>query len=487
MDRDDPSRRAARTAPTGRSAATQAKDRLRHSFQHQTVRLVRELGAMIGAGPAAAINDTLGFELDRVARTAQTFGLTSIAAAATRAADAVARGDGAAQIAELAATCRRDGLTTRFPPIVVIAPAATMQRLQAELAQISDVVLCFPTLEAARAAGIAERPQALVVPASSAYKLDSEERSYPLFTHGADHDAARRAAIALDAVACLGEHWELRQLLAHARTLASHQLDGTPRVLLDASSEAGVTAALTDAGVDVVARDLTADPARAVAEVTADAVVVPARAGDVVRHLRVHPEVWNTPIIAIGPEPDAARAGADAHLPDAASPLLSALLVERRLRRTGIDPLTGLANRADGLAALDRLILDARRHHTSGVVAIVEIDGPTVARSAPHHGLAARALANTLRTGVRGSDVLARVGGGTFLVALPGAPLAAARRRLADLRQAFLTYGVHDARMVPVGFSAGVSDFDDGTHGLLQRAEDALERVRAQDARGGIG
>ena len=100
------------------------------------------------------------------------------------------------------------------------------------------------------------------------------------------------------------------------------------------------------------------------------------------------------------------------------------------------------------------------------------------------HGHAAgdmvlRKFASVLRTTLRGSDLVARLGGEEFAVLLPETPIENARIKLESIREALrnTTVTLPSGATVRVTFSAGIAAWpDDGTAvlKLLQVADDRL-------------
>lgn len=483
MDRAEDSRRASR-------------DRLRAGFQYQAIRQLRDLGTLFETPPSGPVRETIAFELERMATIAKSFAMPEVETAARDASIAIAGGAGRERLAQLGAVFRSVGMATRFPPIVVVAQSQHQARLQAEAQRMVEPVLFLPSLDATRTAIVGERPQAMVVPAMSLTNLTPEERRLDIFAYGPDDTGGRKAAIAFGALGYLDERWELRHIIERVRTRTANQLDGPPRILLDtAISHLDVVAgALGGAGIEVATADVTNHTIRSVKDASADLVVVASGASDAVKLLRAHHQLGTLMIAAVGSGSEALHAGADLHVAGGKDPI-DALVVavhRARERRVAQDPLAGVSSRAEGLGLLDRMIAEARRGASAGTIAIVELDDADAAPGGPTRGSAAQAyalrvLGRTLRGGLRVTDVVARIGGGTYVVGMSGAPSAAARRRLGDLRQAFLALAGRDERLGPFGFSAGVADLEDGLDGVLHRTEDALERIRATNARGGIG
>jgi len=102
------------------------------------------------------------------------------------------------------------------------------------------------------------------------------------------------------------------------------------------------------------------------------------------------------------------------------------------------DPLTGLPNRRVFFERVAEGLRLAERDSAALSVAIIDANG--LKQLNDEHGHAAgdaalRRIGEILSAGVRGNDLVARIGGDEFAVVFPGAPLLAAERimrRLAD-------------------------------------------------------
>ncbi|MCB2078736.1 MAG: diguanylate cyclase [Novosphingobium sp.] len=155
----------------------------------------------------------------------------------------------------------------------------------------------------------------------------------------------------------------------------------------------------------------------------------------------------------------------------------------RRLANT--DALTGVANRRELNAALERAISAARRNGEQLAFAIFDIDhfkrvndgfghpaGDEVIRQT-----AARALVS-----MRGCDVVGRLGGEEFAIVLPGAGLSEAYAVCERLRQSVLEWPVEleDGRSVTVTISTGVAGLlpGDTAELLTARADQALYEAK---------
>jgi len=107
-------------------------------------------------------------------------------------------------------------------------------------------------------------------------------------------------------------------------------------------------------------------------------------------------------------------------------------LVERSLR----DPLTGLFNRRRFDSALAREVARAGRYDRPLSVLLIDLDGFKAVNDTHGHAAGDRVLAHVsrlLRASVRGSDVVARIGGDEFAILLPETDQTAADEVAAKL------------------------------------------------------
>lgn len=164
--------------------------------------------------------------------------------------------------------------------------------------------------------------------------------------------------------------------------------------------------------------------------------------------------------------------------------LLGSVIVERArvLRLSGIrDPLTKLANRSYFYDRFEQEIRRAARNKRPTSVAMIDIDHFKHINDDYGHAagdLVLQRVASALRKSMRGSDLVARLGGEEFSILLPDTPLDAARSKLESMRAMLKSERIeigNDAA-VQVTISAGVSAWpDDGT--------DATSLLEAADAR----
>jgi two-component system cell cycle response regulator len=100
------------------------------------------------------------------------------------------------------------------------------------------------------------------------------------------------------------------------------------------------------------------------------------------------------------------------------------------LRLAMIDPLTGLHNRRYALPQLEAIALKAAEEGAAFAVMIVDLDRFKLVNDRHGHGAGDQVLVEVSRrltANLREDDLLARIGGEEFLVALPGAGMPLAR------------------------------------------------------------
>ncbi len=157
---------------------------------------------------------------------------------------------------------------------------------------------------------------------------------------------------------------------------------------------------------------------------------------------------------------------------------LANLTLRESLRHQSVsDPLTGLFNRRHMEDRLSREIARAGRAGQPVGIVAVDVDRFKVVNDTLGHGAGdevLRVVARTLEEGVRGADVVCRLGGDEFIVVLPGSPLEVARQRAEALRTA-VSERTTDGTGPAVTLSLGVAVFPDhgGTAEAVLGAADA--------------
>jgi diguanylate cyclase (GGDEF)-like protein len=164
---------------------------------------------------------------------------------------------------------------------------------------------------------------------------------------------------------------------------------------------------------------------------------------------------------------------------------LAAVIVDRAqvLRLSGIrDPLTKLANRGYFHERAHQELMRTARTGRPSTIAMLDIDHFKAVNDAHGHAagdIVLRKFASVLRTTMRASDLVARLGGEEFALLLPETSLENARIKLESIRETLSDTAITlpTGATVRVTFSAGIAAWpDDGTavFKLLQVADDRL-------------
>lgn len=157
--------------------------------------------------------------------------------------------------------------------------------------------------------------------------------------------------------------------------------------------------------------------------------------------------------------------------------------LDKMTRLATIDDLTGLLNRRAFFDETERLRKLVLRREGSLCVAIIDIDH--FKRVNDDHGHAAgdavlKAVAKTLREGLRDSDLVGRIGGEEFAIAMPFTRLQDAIGRLQQLRQGVALQKAVDG--IRVTLSGGIGELcadEETVVQALKRADGALYRAKA--------
>lgn len=145
--------------------------------------------------------------------------------------------------------------------------------------------------------------------------------------------------------------------------------------------------------------------------------------------------------------------------------------------KAAFDELTGVMRRAAGLAALDREVSRARRQKSPLAVAFIDVDGLKETNDKRGHKAGddlLRSLAASLKSGLRGQDLVVRYGGDEFVCVLPDTVADAARAKLSWIQT--------EAEKADFGFSSGVAQLErsDDLVSLLARADQEMYAVKSR-------
>jgi diguanylate cyclase (GGDEF)-like protein len=160
--------------------------------------------------------------------------------------------------------------------------------------------------------------------------------------------------------------------------------------------------------------------------------------------------------------------------------------LEKELRQLATtDGLTGALNRSAFLAAGERAMERARQFDHSLVVLMLDVDHFKAVNDRYGHAggdLALRHLVATLRSGIRDSDLLGRLGGEEFGIVLPAASPAVAGELAERLRtRVEASRPPFGERVIEMTISVGLSmrlDADRSIEQIIARADAALYQAK---------
>lgn len=149
------------------------------------------------------------------------------------------------------------------------------------------------------------------------------------------------------------------------------------------------------------------------------------------------------------------------------------------------DSLINLPNRRGFMRELERLIARVDRYGIDGAMLFVDLDGLKMINDTFGHRAGDEALiqvANLLASGVRNSDVVARIGGDEFGILLESSDENAAQETAARLiDQISACEFLHDGEPLPLSVAIGVGMIDalDTPDLVMERADEAMYRRKA--------
>ena len=170
----------------------------------------------------------------------------------------------------------------------------------------------------------------------------------------------------------------------------------------------------------------------------------------------------------------------------------NAILFQRTEQLTITDDLTRLFNSRYLNLYLGREIKRCKRHGIPLSVIFLDLDGFKSINDQYGHLAGSGTLTEVgkiLAQGVRESDILARYGGDEFVVVLPETPAAGALVIAERLRRAIEEHPFLEAQGLSARISAsfGIASYPDHAltpEGLIQKADQAMYRVKERDKNG---
>ena len=149
------------------------------------------------------------------------------------------------------------------------------------------------------------------------------------------------------------------------------------------------------------------------------------------------------------------------------------------------DSLIDLPNRRGFLRELERLIARVSRYDAKGAMLYVDVDGLKAINDSFGHRAGDEALiqvAGLLASGVRKSDVCARIGGDEFAILLENADEASAHETAARLiDQIACCELMHDGNELPLSVAIGVAliESSDTAERVMVRPDEEMYRRKA--------
>ena len=149
------------------------------------------------------------------------------------------------------------------------------------------------------------------------------------------------------------------------------------------------------------------------------------------------------------------------------------------------DSLIDLPNRRGFLRELERLIARVSRYDAKGAMLYVDVDGLKAINDSFGHRAGDEALiqvAGLLASGVRKSDVCARIGGDEFAILLENADEASAHETAARLiDQIACCELMHDGNELPLSVAIGgaLIESSDTAESVMARADEEMYRRKA--------
>ncbi|MEQ1501956.1 MAG: diguanylate cyclase [Myxococcota bacterium] len=501
---------------TGKPRRRSGNERYRQGFLSQAATELREFALLLTEEPDA--QESVAFELHRLAETADALELPTISRAAIDAAEELEQsGVGLRALRRVANAIRHTGGRLRFGPVCLVGITGDQAReLEEDAALCCEPVYLFDDL-AAFAGGLhTEQPTAVVLPAEATEAVAQlvQRENFPVLVHGPS-GAWEQHAAAMSA----GAHGYLPHpfRLADVTRLARWRNQPREEALFDGSAGGAfggdvvvvgdpdaardeLVAALVQASVHVVTASDPSELSALLESGPPHAVVLSAwvagyPALPLAMLIRSHPRSNHVPILVIGRPDDAQALRAigvdDVMRNEAQGPAVAQRVRDRVLRMSTLpwdhDPVSGLATRLGVLGRLDgELAVASRTGHVLSV-ALIELDGLRTAVEAFGAGAVAAArkrVVRLFREGLRRTDVYGELSLGELVVALPSCGRSVAARRIEELAERFHAEVAREPHLANVQMLVGVADTADGLRTVAVRAERELRSVGAGKSSG---
>lgn len=480
---------------TGKARRRSANERYRQGFLSQAASELREFALLLSEEPDA--QESVAFELRRLAETADTLDLAAVARAATDAAEELSQaGVGVRALRRIANAIRHTGGRLRFGPVIVVGVSGPQEEsLRADALLCCEPLLLFEDV-AAFAAGLhTEQPTTVVLPADAIEAISQlvSREQFPVLVHGKpraweEHAAAMSAGahgyvtypFTLADITWLGR-WRSQVLNDTIEVLVLADPDPSRDQLVASLETVGITATVaTEPSALAAALDSGAPKAIVLSAWVSGYPALP-----LAQLVRTHPRCNHIPILVTGRPDDTAalRAiGVDDVMRTDAQPLQAAQRVRDRVLRTqGLpwerDPLSGMPNRLGVLDRIDAELAIASRTSQTLSVALLEIDGLKAATDAS--GPLAlqrmrRLLLDHFRTGLRRTDAFGELEPGEIAIAMPDCSRDVAIHRIEQIAGAFHAALAKEPILRGIQLVAGVADSQAGLDSVAARAEREL-------------
>jgi two-component system, cell cycle response regulator len=145
------------------------------------------------------------------------------------------------------------------------------------------------------------------------------------------------------------------------------------------------------------------------------------------------------------------------------------------------DCLTGIANRREFTAILEREVARVKRYGKPFSLTMCDLDYFKQVNDTFGHDVGdcvLQAVTKLVKESIRGADVVARWGGEEFMVLMPETDMQASRKAAEKIRRAIARHCFDKVSNLTASFGIAAFEPLDDLHSLLKRADDALYRAK---------